>query len=119
MLKLDRKDIGDVTVLALSGQFVPSPGDDSLHDAIQELLTEGRHKILLNMGELSWINSSGIGNLVSSFSTVKRAGGKMKISQLSRQVQSIVTITKLASVLEVYPSDEEALSGFREAGEGH
>jgi anti-sigma B factor antagonist len=118
MFTFHRRDVGDVTVIELSGQLVDGPGGDSLRAEIKQLLASGRRKFLVNMGALSWISSSGIGIVVSALSTIRQAGGRMKLAQLSKQVESIVVITKLGSVLEIHASEAEALAGFREAGKG-
>jgi len=114
MLEVVRRDVGDVVVLALSGQIVGGAGD-SLHRAIDTILAEGRHKVLLSMSDVSWISSSGLGELVASFSAVKKAGGKLKLAELSKRVELIISISKLPSMLMIYPTEAAAMAEFGEA----
>jgi anti-sigma B factor antagonist len=110
-VNIKRKDISDVTVLKLSGKLM---GEDAstFQNLIKELLGEGRKKILLDLGGLSWINSTGLGILISVYTSVKNAGGVLKISSVAERIESVLLITKLIMVFETYKTEEEALVTF-------
>ena len=103
----------DVVVLDLSGRITIGEGTLMLRDRIQKMLEEGDMLFLLNLSEVDYIDSSGLGELVSSFTTVKNQGGTLKLLSLTRRVRDLMQITKLLTVFDVYESEPEALKSFR------
>ena len=103
----------DVVVLDLSGRITIGEGTLMLRDRIQKMLEEGETKFLLNLSDVDYIDSSGLGELVSSFTTVKSQGGTLKLLSLTRRVRDLMQITKLLTVFDVYDSEPEALKSFR------
>jgi anti-sigma B factor antagonist len=112
-LNISERQAGDVTVLDLSGKITIGEGSVSLRAAIKRLIEEGKKKILLNLGKVSYVDSSGIGELVSSFTTINREGGQLKLLNLSQKIQDLMTITKLHTVFDVYDDETPALNSFK------
>jgi anti-sigma B factor antagonist len=103
---------GDVTVLDLNGKVTIGEGSVALRSVIRRVLGEGKNKILLNLGSVGYIDSSGIGELVSSFTAVNQEGGTLKLLNLTEKIQDLLAITKLLTVFDVYEDEGEALSSF-------
>jgi anti-sigma B factor antagonist len=104
--------VGDVSILDLSGKITIGAGNVQLRDAVRKLIDGGNKKILLNLGDVSYVDSSGIGELVSSFTTTSNAGGHLKLLNLTKKIQDLLAITKLLTVFETFTSEEEALKSF-------
>ncbi|HYK19529.1 MAG TPA: STAS domain-containing protein [Pyrinomonadaceae bacterium] len=112
-LNINERQAGDVTVLDMSGKITIGEGSVALRTAIRRLLEEGKKRILLNLAGVSYIDSSGIGELVSSFTAITNAGGQLKLLNLTQKLQDLLTITKLLTVFDVYDSEAEALNSFK------
>ena len=112
-LNISERQAGDVTVLDLAGKITIGEGSVSLRSAIRRLIEEGKKKILLNLGQVSYVDSSGIGELVSSFTTINREGGQLKIVNLTQKIQDLLAITKLLTVFDVYDDEATALNSFK------
>src|SRR5215470_17302483 len=108
MANLNIKDraAGDVTILDLSGKITIGEGSVQLREAVRGLLDTGRKKILLNLGDVSYVDSSGIGELVSSYSTASKSGGSLRLLNLTKKIQDLLAITKLLTVFEIYDNEE-------------
>lgn len=106
---------GEIVVLTLSGAFTISDGQGMLKDKIHSLTFEGHKQIALDLGGLSYLDSSGLGEMVSAYTTVSRAGGQIKIFNLTKRVSDLLSITKLLTVFDSYDSKEEALRSFTAA----
>ncbi|MBX5495724.1 MAG: STAS domain-containing protein [Bryobacteraceae bacterium] len=107
-VKLSTRQVGDVTVIDAAGRITLGEGSSTFRDTIRDLTNKGHRKILLNLGEVSYIDSSGIGELVSAFTTVTNQGGSLKLLNLTKRVRDLLQITKLYTVFEVH--DDEALA---------
>jgi anti-sigma B factor antagonist len=112
-LNISERQVGDITVLDMDGKITIGEGSVALRTAIRRLLEENKKKILLNLAKVGYIDSSGIGELVSSFTAISNAGGQLKLLNLTQKLQDLLTITKLLTVFDVYESEEEALSSFK------
>ena len=112
-LNISERQAGDVTVLDLGGKITIGEGSVSLRGAIRRLVEEGKKKILLNLGDVSYVDSSGIGELVSSYTTIQREGGQLKLLNLSQTIRDLMTITKLYTVFDVYEDETSALNSFK------
>ena len=112
-LNISERQAGDVTVLDLSGKITIGEGSVSLRSAIRRLIEEGKKKILLNLAQVGYVDSSGIGELVSSFTTINREGGQLKLLNLTQKIQDLLTITKLLTVFDVYDDEATALNSFK------
>ena len=112
-LNINERQAGDVSVLDMSGKITIGEGSVSLRTAIRRLLEEGKKRILLNLAQVSYIDSSGIGELVSSYTAINKEGGQLKLLNLTQKLQDLLTITKLLTVFDVYESEAEALNSFK------
>jgi anti-sigma B factor antagonist len=113
-LNMKERQAGDVTVLDMDGKITIGEGSVALRSAIRRLLEEGKKKVLLNLAGVGYIDSSGIGELVSSYTAIQvKGGGQLKLLNLTQKLQDLLTITKLLTVFDVYESEAEALNGFK------
>ncbi|MBC7931921.1 MAG: STAS domain-containing protein [Rubrivivax sp.] len=112
-LNIRERQAGDVTILDLEGKITIGEGSVSLRGAIRRLIEEGKKKILLNLGGVGYVDSSGIGELVSSFTTIQREGGQLKLLNLTQKIQDLLGITKLLTVFDTYDDEATALNSFK------
>jgi anti-sigma B factor antagonist len=112
-LTISERQAGDVTVLDLSGKITIGEGSVSLRSAIRRLIDEGKKKILLNLANVGYVDSSGIGELVSSYTTIGRESGQLKLLNLTQKIQDLLAITKLLTVFDVYDDEATALNSFK------
>jgi anti-sigma B factor antagonist len=111
-VKIEERTVGPVVVLDMAGRLVAGESQGRLKDKINSLTMQGRLQILLNLGEVSYIDSTGLGELVSSYSTVTRHGGHIKLVNLTEKVQDLIAICRLSTVFETFDSEADALSSF-------
>lgn len=114
-MEIKERVVEGVSVLDLSGRIVLGEGDLQIKERIRDLLADGQRKILLNLGDVSYIDSAGLGSLISSYTTVKRESGKLKLVNLTKRIQDLLAITKLITVFDTYDTEREALDSFKEA----
>jgi len=112
-LNISERQVGDVTVLDMDGKITIGEGSVALRTAVRRLLEEGKKKILLNLAKVGYIDSSGIGELVSSYTAINKESGSLKLLNLTQKLQDLLTITKLLTVFDVYEGEEEALQSFQ------
>lgn len=111
-ITISERQAGDVTILDLDGKVTIGEGSVALRSAIRRLLGEGKSKILLNLAGVGYIDSSGIGELVSSYTAVNKEGGTLKLLKLTQKIQDLLAITKLLTVFDVFDEEGDALSSF-------
>jgi anti-sigma B factor antagonist len=111
-MEIDIRTEGEVAVLDLKGNLTLGAGEQKMREAIDQLIASGRKRLLLNMANVAVLDSSGIGAILKSFTTVKREGGKLKLANLSRFARQLLSITGLLSVLEVFDDESSALASF-------
>lgn len=111
-VKLTTRQVGDVTVIDAAGRITLGEGASAFRDIIRDLAAKGDKKLLLNLSEVSYIDSSGIGELVSGFTTVTNHGGTLKLVGLSKRVKDLLQITKLYTVFEAHDDEAEAIRSF-------
>jgi anti-sigma B factor antagonist len=111
-LKVKTREVSGVTVLDLSGKITLGDGSITLRDAVKDAMAKGDKKILLNLADVNYIDSSGIGELVSAFTSVKNAGGELKLLQLTKKVKDLLQITKLYTVFDVYDDEASAIGSY-------
>jgi len=109
---MNNRQVGDVTVVDVSGRITLGEGSSELRDALRDLVAKGNKKILLNLGDVSYIDSSGIGELVSGFTSVSNQGGQLKLLNLTKRVKDLLQITKLYTVFEVFEEEPAAVRSF-------
>ena len=112
-LKTSNRQIDGVTIVDCSGRITLGEGSVVLRDSVKDLLTKGQKKILLNLGDVNYIDSSGIGELVSAYTTVRNQGGELKLLNLTKKVHDLLQITKLYTVFDVKDDETSAVKAFR------
>jgi anti-sigma B factor antagonist len=111
-VKLTSRQVGDVTVVDAAGRITLGEGASAFREKIREMVNNNNKKILLNLGDVTYIDSSGIGELVSGFTTVTNSGGQLKLVGLSKRVKDLLQITKLYTVFEVFDDEAQAVRSF-------
>jgi anti-sigma B factor antagonist len=111
-MKAITRQVDSVSVVDLSGRITLGEGCSQLRELIRDLLAKGHKKILLNLGEVTYIDSSGIGELVSGFTAVSNQGGQLKLLNLTKKVQDLLQITKLLTVFDVHDDETKAIASF-------
>ena len=111
-MKISTRQVDGITILDLSGRITLGEGSVQLRDSVRDLLAKGQKKILLNLGEVNYIDSSGIGELVSAYTTVRNQGGELKLLNLTRKVHDLLQITKLYTVFDIKDDEANAISAF-------
>ncbi|MCK4305685.1 MAG: STAS domain-containing protein [Candidatus Eisenbacteria sp.] len=112
-MKASKRMEGDVAVLSLSGKLMGGPDAEAVRGAIKDCLEGDTKNILIDLGDVSWINSTGLGILIASHVTVTNAGGNLKISRVSKRISQIFMVTKLHTVFETFETEAGALSSFQ------
>lgn len=112
-LEVKERQAGDVTILDLSGSVRMGEGAVSLRNAIRGLVEQGKKKILLNLGGVKNVDSSGIGELIANYATISRGGGQLKLLNLTDKIQNLLVITKLLTVFDSYDNEADALNSFK------
>jgi anti-sigma B factor antagonist len=111
-MKIETRKVGDVTVLDCSGKITLGEGTMAVRNTVREILKNDGKKIILNLGDVNYIDSSGIGELVSSYTTVTNGGGQLKLLNLTKKIQELLAITKLLTVFQVYNDERSAVASF-------
>jgi len=111
-MEIKERVVGGVSILDLSGKIVLGEGDIQLKERIKDLLGDGQKRILLNLAEVNYVDSAGLGTLIGAYTTVKREGGSLKLVNLTKRIQDLLAITKLITVFETFDSEAEALASF-------
>jgi anti-sigma B factor antagonist len=111
-MKVAIRQVDGVTILDLSGRITLGEGSITLRDSVRDVLAKGSKKILLNLGQITYIDSSGIGELVSAFTSVKNAGGELKLLNLTQKVHDLLQITKLYTVFDIWDNEASAITAF-------
>src|SRR5438876_7374955 len=112
-LDINQRQAGDVTILDLNGSVRMGEGAVSLRNSIRGLIDGGKKKILLNLGGVKNIDSSGIGELIANYTTLSRDGGELKLLNLTEKIQNLLVITKLLTVFDSFENEAEALNSFK------
>lgn len=112
-MTLKTRQVGDVTVVDAAGRITLGEGSSAFRDSLKDLVAKGQKKILLNLAEVSYIDSSGIGEMVSGFTSVSNGGGQLKLLNLTKRIQDLLQITKLYTVFEVFDDEAKAVASFK------
>lgn len=107
------REVGPITIVDLSGRIALGEGSALLRKTVRDLLDGGKNRILLNLGDVNYIDSSGIGELVSGFTAVRNRSGELKLLNLTKKVNDLLQLTKLFTVFDVYSDEGTAVSSFR------
>jgi anti-sigma B factor antagonist len=111
-LKIDSREVAHVTILDITGRIVLGEEIGSLRDAVRALVAQGKKKIILNLIGVDYIDSSGVGELVGSFTTVRNAGGELKLLNLTQKVHDVLHVTKLYTVFDIKDDEFTAVKSF-------
>jgi len=114
-MQIDERGVGDVKILDVKGRVTLGEGDELLKDKINSLLNQGARKIVLNLAEVPYVDSAGLGEIVRTHATVSRQGGGLKLIGLTKRITDLLAITKLLTVFETYESEAEAVRSFTAA----
>jgi anti-sigma B factor antagonist len=112
-MKASTRQVDAVTIVDLSGRITLGEGSVVLRDTIRDVIAQGHKKILLNLGDVTYIDSSGIGELVSGFTSVRNQGGELKLLNLTKKVHDLLQITKLYTVFDVKDDEASAIASFK------
>ena len=111
-MQIAERSAGNVKVLDLSGQITFAQGDQQFKDKIHSLVHQGHKNILVNMANVTHVDSAGLGELVGAYTTVSKAGGSMKLLNLTKRLQDLLAITKLLTIFDTFESEQDALKQF-------
>jgi anti-sigma B factor antagonist len=111
-MKIEERTVGEITVLDLKGKMLIGEGDELLRERINGLVEGGTTKILLNLAEVPYVDSAGLGEIVRCYTTVSRKSGQLKLLNLTKRLQDLLSITKLLTVFETYDSEEAAIKSY-------
>ena len=111
-MKFSTSEVYNAAIISFKGKLRGGPDAQQFQNQVADFIESGKKNIVINMQDVSFVDSSGLGNIVRAFSTVKDAGGSLKIAELSDKIQGLLSITKLDSVMEKYDSVEEAAKSF-------
>lgn len=111
-IKISNREVDHVTILDISGRIVLGEETDKLRSTVREMIRKGKKKIILNLAEVDYIDSSGVGELVGSFTAVRNSGGEMKLLNLTPKVHDILNVTKLYTVFDVRDDEFKAVKSF-------
>jgi anti-sigma B factor antagonist len=114
-MHISERTVGDVVIVDVSGKVTLGGGDVVLKDKIQSLVHQGKKKVLLNLSEVSYVDSAGLGEMVQSYATVMKNGGSLKLLNVTKRIRDLLSITKLLTVFECHDSEAEAVSSFSSA----
>ena len=111
-MQIEQRAVGDVVVLDLKGRITLGEGDELLKDKVNSLLNQGQRKIVLNLADVPYIDSAGLGEIVRTYTTVSRQGGTLKLLNLTKRITDLLSITKLLTVFDTYESENDAVQSF-------
>jgi anti-sigma B factor antagonist len=111
-MQIEERVVNDVTILDLKGKITLGDGDEILKDKINSLVLQNRRRILLNLAEVPYIDSAGLGEVVRTYTTVSRQGGQLKLVNLTKRITDLLSITKLLTVFETFDSEADALQSY-------
>ena len=112
-MKTSTRQVNGITIVDISGRITLGEGSVLLRDMVRDLVAKGQRKILLNLADVTYIDSSGIGELVSAFTTVRNEGGELKLLNLTKKVHDLLQITKLYTVFDVKDDEASAVAAFK------
>ena len=114
-MQIEERTVGDVMVLDLKGKITLGEGDEMLKDKVNSLVNQGHKKVVLNLAEVPYIDSAGLGEVVRTYTTVSRQGGSLKLLNLTKRITDLLSITKLLTVFETFESENDAVRSFSQS----
>jgi anti-sigma B factor antagonist len=111
-MKIKQEEQEDVVILRLGGKLMGGPDADAFQQTIRDLVERGRRNVLVDMGDVSWVNSTGLGILISGYTTLKNAGGVLKLVRVNKRIDQIFMVTKLHTIFDSFEDETRALASF-------
>ena len=111
-MQIEERVVNDVTILDLKGKITLGEGDEALKDKINSLILQNRKRILLNLADVPYIDSAGLGEIVRTYTTVSRQGGQLKLVNLTKRITDLLMITKLLTVFETFEVEQDAIKSY-------
>ncbi len=112
-MNIDISEVGDVVVIKIKGKLMGGPETISIHEKVKEFISQNKLKVVIDLGGVKWMNSSGLGTMMGCLTSLKNANGDLKLSRVTEKVKSLFMITKLITIFETYDSPEEAVKAFQ------
>ncbi|RCK72437.1 MAG: hypothetical protein IGBAC_0511 [Ignavibacteriae bacterium] len=112
-MQIKEKIVDDIAVLTLNGDLIGDPETTKLREKVKSLITDEIKKIVIDLSGVSYINSAGLGSLISVLTTVRNAGGDLKLARVGKRIKSIFVITQLVKVFDTYETQERAIASFK------
>lgn len=112
-MKIKEKMEGDIAVLKLKGDLIGEPDTTNIRDKIHSLVSDEVKKVIIDMGDVNFVNSSGLGTLISALTTLKNADGDLRLAQVGKRTQNLLIITHLVKVFDIYDTVERAIASFK------
>lgn len=111
-MKLNHREENGIVVIEPKGKIMGGPESTELHDLLHDLIEQGKLKVIIDLGKVDWMNSTGLGLLISGLTTLRKSDGELKLANVTDKIQSLLTITKLVTIFKSYDSIEEAIQSF-------
>jgi anti-sigma B factor antagonist len=115
-MQIHQRSVGDVTIVDLNGKMTLGEGDELLRDKVNSLIQQGQKNLVLNLAEVPYIDSAGLGEIVRTYTTVSHQGGALKLLNLTKRIQDLLAITKLLTVFETFDAEADAVGSFGPKG---
>jgi anti-sigma B factor antagonist len=112
-MKIEVKELKDVSVMVVKGKLMGGPETGAVHEQVKSLIEQGRKKIVIDLSHVAWMNSSGLGTMMGCLTSLRSAGGDLKLSGVTEKVKSLFMITKLITIFETYDSADQAVEAFK------
>ena len=113
-MKLAKREMRGVVILDMQGKLMGGPDADTFRDILRGLIEEGKKRVIANLGDVTWVNSTGVGILMTGYTTLRRSGGDLKLLNISAKIKSILYVTKLNLIFECYDEEDRAIASFEE-----
>lgn len=111
-MKINHREENGVVVIEPKGKIMGGPESTELHDLLHDMIDRGKLKVVIDLGKVDWMNSTGLGLLISGLTTLRKAGGELRLAKVTDKIESLLAITKLITVFKAYDSVEEAVNSF-------
>ncbi len=112
-MKMTDREQDGVVILEPKGKIMGGPDASLLHDKLHDVIEHGKRKVVIDLAQVDWMNSTGLGILISSYTTLRNHGGELKLANVTDKIQSLLTITKLVTVFDAHDSVDEAIKAFK------
>jgi len=111
-MKLNHREQNGVMIIEPKGKIMGGPESTAMHDLLHDLIEQGKKSVVIDLGKVDWMNSTGLGLLISGLTTLRKSGGELKLANVTDKIQSLLTITKLITIFKSYDSVDEAINSF-------